>query len=441
MKNINIKKGYTQVFDVESRLEKAISSKEVALTPSRIPFIKPKLLVKKGDLLKIGSPVFFDKRNPEIKFLSPAGGVVKNIVFGERRVIKKILIVIEKEEYEQFESINHDKISKTDRADLVKHIINGGLWPLFRELPYRDYPNKDKIPPQIIVNLNSPEPEGPSPSVYLENEENNFFAGLEILNKLSDKTFIISDASDEVPDQIDKLITHKVAGNYPANDPGTFLYHIKKNIPENSSWYIFGQDLIMIAKLVLSGKYPTDKVVTVSGSMNKDDNLHYRVRVGAPLNDLVKHTFDDFKIIQGGVFRGYDTSDTPYSGYFENSFNLLKKEGEDALFGFVMPGFKKNTVSKTFFSFLNTGTREIECSLNGEERACVNCGTCSKFCPVDMFPNITYKAVYADEVEEAIFSGLLDCVECGVCSFVCPSKIELAKDLKNAKSEYYKEQV
>ncbi len=441
MKSINIKKGYTQVFEVESRLEKAISSKEIALTPSRLPFIKPKLLVKNGDFLKVGTAVFFDKRNPEIKFLSPAGGVVKDIVFGERRVIKKIVIGVEKEKSEQFESISHDNISKKDRADLVELLINGGLWPLFRELPYRDYPNKEKIPPQIIVNLNSPEPEGPSPSVYLENEENYFLTGLEILKKLSDKTFVVSDASEEIPDQIDKLITHKVAGKYPANDPGTFLYHIKKNIPENNSWYIFGQDLIMIARLVLSGKYPTDKIVTISGSINKDDNKHYQARVGAPLSDLINSDYDDFKIIQGGVFRGYNTTDTPYSGYFENSFNLLKKEGEDVLFGFVMPGLKKNTVSRTFFSFLNPGRKDIECSLNGEERACVNCGTCSKFCPVDMYPNITYKAVYADEVEDAVFSGLLDCVECGICSFVCPSKIELAKDLKNAKAEYYKEQV
>lgn len=438
MKNIRIKKGYTQKFEVSDVLKGSVS-KEIALTPCKVPFVKPKLMVKQGDLVKTGSPVFFDKRDPEIRFLSPGSGVVKEIVYGKRRVISKILIELDGEDQETFEKIEEGSVKSCDRGLIVDNIIRGGLWPLLHELPYRDYPKRDRVPPKIIVNLSSPEVEGPDPGVYLKGEENYFLYGLKVLERLSDEV-VVSGFSKELPEDIKKTITHTVEGPYPANDPGVLLYHTKKKIPENSSWYIFGQDLILIGKLLLDGRYPTHKIITIAGSSIPDENCHYKARLGCSLNDLTDAPVRDMRVIQGGVFRGYDSGEQIFCGFFENSFTLLKSDGDDDLFGFMVPGFRKNSVSRTFLSFLNKN-KELEASLNGEERACVNCGTCAKYCPVDMFPNITYKAVYADEPEEAAFSGLLDCVECGVCSFVCPSKIELSMNLKKAKEEYYKEQV
>ncbi len=83
----------------------------------------------------------------------------------------------------------------------------------------------------------------------------------------------------------------------------------------------------------------------------------------------------------------------------------------------------------------------MDCNFHGEERACINCGSCAEVCPVDILPQFTYKCVLADEIEEALAHGMLDCVECGLCSYVCPSKIELSDVLKNTKKAYYLEQI
>ena len=83
----------------------------------------------------------------------------------------------------------------------------------------------------------------------------------------------------------------------------------------------------------------------------------------------------------------------------------------------------------------------MNCNMNGEERACVNCGTCATICPVDILPQYAMKAVLAEEIDDALAHGLLDCVECGLCTYVCPSKIEICETLKQAKHEYYREQV
>jgi Na+-transporting NADH:ubiquinone oxidoreductase subunit A len=59
---------------------------------------------------------------------------------------------------------------------------------------------------------------------------------------------------------------------------------------------------------------------------------------------------------------------------------------------------------------------------------------------VDLLPQMIYKSVLAEEVEEYLELGLLDCVECGLCSYVCPSKIELSRTFIATKAAYAKEQ-
>ena len=79
--------------------------------------------------------------------------------------------------------------------------------------------------------------------------------------------------------------------------------------------------------------------------------------------------------------------------------------------------------------------------MNGEERACIACLHCASVCPVDILPQLTYKAILAEEVEEYLEHGLLDCVECGLCTYVCPSKIELTRTFIAAKAAYAKERM
>ena len=49
----------------------------------------------KGDKVETGSPLFFDKLKPEVKWASPSSGVVTRIQYGARRIIEKIEITVE----------------------------------------------------------------------------------------------------------------------------------------------------------------------------------------------------------------------------------------------------------------------------------------------------------------------------------------------------------
>jgi len=139
--------------------------------------------LKKPD---IGSTIFEDKRNPDIKFVSPGGGEITDIHFGPRRTIKKIVVKLDHEEtFENFSAIDETQIQIVEKSELIKTIMSAGLWPLFRQLPFRDIADPNFIPPAIIVSLNSIEPFHPSPNIYLKEKAELFNFGISILKRLS----------------------------------------------------------------------------------------------------------------------------------------------------------------------------------------------------------------------------------------------------------------
>ena len=91
MNAIYLKKGFSpRIAGAPSRqLRRLDPPTHVGMVPDRIPFIKPRLLVKVGDTVAIGSPLFEDKRDTRVRFVSPGGGRVVDIDFGPRRSIRR----------------------------------------------------------------------------------------------------------------------------------------------------------------------------------------------------------------------------------------------------------------------------------------------------------------------------------------------------------------
>ncbi len=448
MKTIRIKKGYN--LKVVGSPSNAILTTEqpthLALLPERIPFVKPRLTVAKGDRVALGSPLIEDKRNPQIQFLSPGGGRITDVRFGPRRVIQEIIIKLdETEKAVEFEHYSSEDIDKMSREQLIQALITGGLWPLIKELPFRDLARLDTVPPALYVNLDSLEPFHPLPQVYLNGNEALFRFGLNVLNKLAAAPVYVCrhEKNSDLASSLDDIINLTYAGHYPAHDPGVLLYRMKTSATENRAWFINGQDVVLIARLLRDGVYPTERIVSLGGSGVPQPG-HVVTRIGAPLSVIASEHGEtaDWRYIQGGILTGYGTLSLSYLGLYETALNLLPEgnhRGE--LLGLFNPGYRKPTFSRAFLSAINQDKLEMNCNMHGGERACIACGYCALVCPVDILPQFTYKAILAGEVEESLEHGLLDCVECGLCSYVCPSKIDLFESLKKAKAEVYKEQV
>ena len=442
MVTVSVKKGYdlNLAGGPSADLEILPPPSKVGFHPDKIPFVKPRLRVKEGDRISAGAPLCEDKRNPRITFPSPGSGRVAAISYGPRRVVTEIIIELDEQaEPLKQPAFSPERVAAADCQELVDALLASSLWPLFRALPFKDIPDPAATPPLVIVSLGSLAPFHPDPQVYLKDREDDFEYGLDLLAKLSDRVLIAAGEGGTGIAGVDNRITHTIKGDYPADDPATVLYHVKTSSQENRAWYITGQDLLTLSACLRNGVYPVEKVVAVGGPRSSRKK-HLLTRAGAPLSDLIGATdTDGLRLVAGGIFNGYSAEIDSHLGFYETALTLMPAGDPKELFSFVMPGYQKASRSRAFTSVFNPGPMILECDMNGEDRACINCGYCARVCPVDILPQFTFKAAEADEIEEALALGLLDCVECGLCSFVCPAKIEISDLLKTAKEAYSKE--
>ncbi len=444
MKTVKIKKGWQ--FKIAGkpshRIENRPAITHVAFVPDQIPFVKPRLMVQVGDKVKIGSILFEDKKRPGLKFLSPGCGKISDVTFGPRRVIHEIVIALDNDErFKTFEILTEPVLEQIERKLLIDRLMNGGMWPFVRQLPFRQIADPDSLPNAVWVSLGSADPFQPSAHIYLKGQTDFFEFGIKALRRLADTVNICR--YNETPvksDSTANYVTHRLFGKYPASDPGVVLYHTKKNAAENRDWYIDGQDVIQLGKFLKTGAYPIDRMVSFSdGSF--ENSCHLKTRMGIRLKDLAPGIINDHRKrwVVGGVLSGYTSIRDDFLDLHQTSVMLMDESHESELFGFVRPGFKKLSNSRSVISAFSSAPLPINSDMHGEQRPCINCGYCAKICPVDIMPQYTFKSIYADEIEEALACGLLDCVECGLCSFVCPSKIELTDFLVDAKHRYHKE--
>jgi len=415
---------------------KTIPSQEtVAISALDIPYIRPKLLVQKNERVQTGSPIFCDKRDKTIHYVSPATGTIKEIQFGQRR--RLLNVVVECEDQDDFVTFDPlSDISAIDTDELIMQIKKGGLWQCFRQFPYKDTANSGQRPPMIIVSLDGNDIFSPVPGVVLKDQHEMFEFGLNILKKFSQNIVVtVRESHANKLESSQKHVTHMVPDIFPSWDPGVVLYHLKQSSNDNASWSISLEHLLMMATFLSTGRYPVEKFVTISTA----DELkpHYLIRQGTPIQSFIG-TISPDNLITTGQFNGRLASIDDYTGFFENTYNVITVDDSEQMFGFVRLGRKVPSVSKTFLSCLTEyRLRYVDATLHGEERACINCSYCENVCPIDLMPQFIMKALLTDEIEDALQLGLLDCSCCGLCAYACPSKIELSEIISNGIDNYY----
>ncbi|RAP29336.1 hypothetical protein DID78_03885 [Candidatus Marinamargulisbacteria bacterium SCGC AG-343-D04] len=414
------------------------------VSPSRIKELKAKLLVKEGQAVKVGSCLFFDKKNEKNVFLSPVSGTVEKIEYGDRRALQNIVIKSDKQFQKEtlFDKQTLASIDKLEDKDVADLIQKGGLWSVFTAYPFQMTPNSDLLPPAIYVSIDSDEPHLPQSQIFCEGEKDNFLAGLKALKKMTSTVHVgVADKTKLKETKILEHVTHRLKGHYPANNHGVFLYYNKKDASENSSWGVSAQDVIRIGKLLTEGTYPNEKVIVVAGALVKKPR-HLKVVEGYPVKALEKELTKKagLRVVAGGVLTGQRSSIDSFISYNEYAVHFLQEGKEQEMFTFFRPGFDKPTFGRTYLSALVKKEEwEMNTCLNGGHRACIACGECPKVCPVESHPQFFMKDLEAGDIEKPIEQGFLDCVSCGICTYVCPSKIELDSIFYDARQKIAKE--
>ncbi len=189
MARIIIKKGHNiQISGVPSLdLVNAGQTVSVAYLPEEFRYIKPKLLVNEGDTVKIGTPLFFDKKIPDVKWAALGSGKISAIHYGQRRVIEKIIIVVDKnEEALEHAYYDHQEITNLTNDQVKDQLLNAGMWPLIRQRPFNKIANPRDLPDSIFISCYNSAPLSVDLDVALRNRRSSFQAGITALSKLTE---------------------------------------------------------------------------------------------------------------------------------------------------------------------------------------------------------------------------------------------------------------
>ncbi|MBQ5875919.1 MAG: NADH:ubiquinone reductase (Na(+)-transporting) subunit A, partial [Alistipes sp.] len=151
-KIIKLKKGLDinlQGKAAESLVELPLAN-EYAVSPLDFENVTPKLLVKVGDKVKAGEPLFFDKNNPRVLFTSPVSGTVSAVNRGEKRKVLNVTVAADaQQESAEFALLD---LQKATRGEVIETLLKSGLWTMILQRPYGIVANPADEPKAIFVS-------------------------------------------------------------------------------------------------------------------------------------------------------------------------------------------------------------------------------------------------------------------------------------------------
>ena len=272
----------------EKQLKILPNSRIICVSPLDFHGLNPKLLVKEGDSVKIGDPLFFDKTNEALQFVTPASGTVKSIIRGEKRKILQVLI--ETSENQEYKNGSAEDVSKLSSEELKTKMLACGLWPFIKQRPIDVIADQNQEPKAIFVSAFDSSPLAPDYNFILEGREEDLQTGFNALCQLTKgKVHLNIDAKNDSAlfSNIKGVEINKFAGKHPAGNVGTQIHHIDPINKGEYIWTINIQDLVIIGNYFNTGKLNARRTIALSGS-EVSEPQYYNVLIGTNLDVIVK---------------------------------------------------------------------------------------------------------------------------------------------------------
>ena len=414
-----------------------------AVKPTDFHGLTPKMAIKEGEAVKAGTVLFFDKNNPEIKFVSPVSGTLKSINRGERRRILEV--IIESDGNDNYETFEIAPISGLDKAKTTNILLESGAWAYIKQRPYNIIANPADTPKAIFISAFDTSPLAPDIDFVLTGNEDNFHAGIDVLLKLCPEIHIglSSDSASKASLAHKAVKYHQFKGQHPAGNVGV---HIHKIAPINKGekvWVIQPQDVVAIGNLFLTGKHDFSRIVAVAGPSIKKPS-YARYRMGASISELVKNNVSEgtLRYISGNILTGQQIESDGYLGFYDSQVTVMPEGNEEEFLGWAMPGFGKFSVSRTFFSWMCSKRKyDLNANMHGGRRSIVVSGEYDKVMPMDILVEFLIKAILAEDIDKIEQLGIYEVAEedIALCEFVCTSKLQLQAILRKGMNLIIKE--
>ena len=416
------------------KVTKTVEPDLVAVKPSDWRGITPRLLVREGDAVKAGSPLFADKQNPDIVFCSPVSGAVNSVIRGDKR--KLLAVTVKADGKNESLKFNAPEVSSADRNAVTAALLESGLWACIKQRPYGTVADPKAAPKSIFISGFNTAPLGADLEFILSGEIPAIQAGVDALSKLTDGGVHLSlcraTCGTSAFRNLKNVITHVFDGPHPAGNVGVQINHISPINKGETVWTVDMQGVAAIGRLFLKGVYDTSRTIAVAGPAAKNPS-YVKVPQGVAVSALAEY-FDfskgDVRIISGDVLSGEKVAPDGFVGFYANLVSVVPEGNYHEMFGWVKPfRCKKFSFSRTYWSWLCGKGREyrMDTNTNGGERAFFVSEVYSKVLPMDIYPVYLLKAILAGNIEKMEELGIYEIIEedVALCEYVCPSKIEI----------------
>lgn len=407
-------------------------AKFYALMPSDFTRITPKVVVKPEDKVKAGDPLFFDKENPELQFVSPVSGTVVAVNRGERRRVLSVVV----ESDGKFESVEYkakDILSLS--ADEVKaDLLKAGLFAFIRQRPYDVIAAPGDTPRAIYVSAFDSKPLAVDFEIALKGNEEDFQTGLDALSRIAPVHLGLCACQKSAALNVAKNVTTTIfKGPHPAGNVGV---QINKTAPVNKGevvWTIGAEEVIFIGRLFNRGKIDFTRTVALVGSEVKKPSYSKMV-LGAQISGLINGRLEEkyeLRIIDGNVLTGKKTTADGYLGAFSNEITVIPEiMGGAEMLGWIAPRFSMLSTSRSYFSWLMPGRKyTVDARIKGGERHMIMSNEYDKVFPMDIYPEYLIKAIITGNIDKMEQLGIYEVApeDFALCEFVDSSKLELQR--------------
>ena len=398
---------------------------QFALIPDDFYGMKPKVVVKEGDAVKVGDALFVDKNHPEVKFVSPVSGTVALVERGERRKVMSVRVDADGKQ---------EAVSFKEKEPL-KLLLESGLFGFFRMRPYDVVANPEDKPKAIFVSAFNSMPLAADFEYVLKGQEKEFQAGLSLLAKIAKVHLGVSKQQTAPALTAAKDCTVTIFdGPAPAGNVGVQINHVSPINKGEVVWTLGAEEVIFVGRLVLTGKVDLTRTIAVAGSEVKAPK-YANVLVGQPVASVLKGQIDESKslrIISGNPMVGLQVEKNGFIGAHATEVTVIPN-GDDVyeMLGWIAPRFKEFSTSRSYFSWLRPKKTEyaLDARIKGGERHMIMSGEYDKVFPMDIFAGYLVKAIIAGDIDRQEALGIYEVApeDFAIAEFVDSSKLELQR--------------
>ncbi len=406
----------------------AKASKVYGLVPDAFVGVKPKVVVKEGDVVKAGDALFVDKLHPEVKFASPVSGKVTLVERGDFRKVLSIQVEPDAQQtYAEF-----GKGVPSDGKKVLDELLGSGLFGYFLQRPYAVVANPEETPKAIFVSGFSDMPLAADFEFVVKDQREDFQTGIDALSKIA-KVYLGVKPGSVLENTKNAEVT-VFKGKCPAGNVGVQINHISPVNKGEVVWTLGAEEVLFVGRLFKDGKLDLTRTLAVAGSEVKAPK-YVKALVGARIGDILEGNVKGDKkvrVIDGNPLTGTKSSCQAFLGAHSTEVTVIP-EGDDVheLFGWIAPRLNEFSVSRSYFSWLMPKNKEytLDARIKGGHRHMIFSGEYDSVFPMDIYPEQLVKAIIAGDIDRMEALGIYEVApeDFAVAEFVDSSKVELQR--------------